>query len=80
MMAALDDAGAQKEVDNVVVRGCISKEYAFEVLAVQLPTPNAQHLNADAGAEELQVANVGLMAIESLDWSLLGYSMHEPVV
>ena len=41
MMAALDDAGAEIKVDNVAVRGRIAKEYAFEVVTVQLPTPNA---------------------------------------
>ena len=80
MMAALDDAGAQIKVDNVVDCGCIAEEYAFEVVVVQLPTPNARHLNPNAGAKELQVADVGFMSVESLDWSLLGNGMHKPVV
>jgi len=41
MMATLDDAGVEVNVDDVVVRGSVAKEYALEVMTVQFPTPNA---------------------------------------
>ena len=80
MMATLDDAGVKIKVDDVVVRGSVAKEYALEVVTVQFPTPNARHFNADTGAEELQLADVGFMSIECLERSLLGDGVDEPVV
>ena len=72
MMAALDDTGVEIKVDNVAVRGRVAKEYALEVVAIQFPTSNAQYFNADAGAEKLQVADVGFMSVEGLEsWSFL---------
>ena len=63
MMATLDNAGVEIQVDDVVVRGSVAKEYALEVLTVQFPMPNARHFNADTGAKELQVADVGFMSV-----------------
>ena len=80
MMATLDDAGVEIQVDDVVVRGSVAKEYALEVMTVQFPTPNTRHFNADAEAEKLQVADVGFMSIESLEWGLFGDGVDEPVV
>jgi len=80
MMATLDDAGVEIQVDDVVVRGSVAKEYALEVVTVQFPTPNARHFNADTGAGNLQVADVGFMSIESLEWGLFGDGVDEPVV
>ena len=80
MMATLDDAGVKIKVDDVVVRGSVAKEYALEVMTVQFPMPNAQHFNADTGAKKLQVADVGFMSIESLEWGLFGDGVDEPVV
>ena len=76
----LDDAGVKIKVYDVVVRGSVAKEYALEVVMVQFPTPNAQHFNADTGAEELQLADVGFMSVESLKWGLLGDGVDDPVV
>jgi hypothetical protein len=80
MMTMLDDAGVKVKVDNVVVRGSVAKEYALEVVAVQFPTANARHFNTDSGAKKLQVADVGFMSVESLEWGLLGDGVYEPVV
>ena len=80
MMATLEDAGVKIKVDDVVVRGSVAKEYALEVMTVQFPMPNAQHFNADTGAKKLQVADVGFMSIESLEWGLFGDGVDEPVV
>ena len=80
MMATLDDAGVEIQVDDVVVRGSVAKEYALEVVTVQFPTPNAQHFNADTGAKKLQVADARFMSIESLEWGLFGDGVDEPVV
>ncbi len=79
-MEGLDDAGVEIKVDNVVVRGRVVKEYALEVVTIQFPMPNARYFNADAGAEKLQVADVGFISVESLEWSLLGDGVDEPVV
>ncbi len=80
MMATLDDAGDKVKVDDVVVRGSVAKEYALEVMTVQFPTPNAHHFNTDTGAKKLQVADVGFMSVENLEWGLLGDGVDEPVV
>ncbi len=80
MMATLDDSGVEIKIDDIVVRGSVAKEYALEVVTVQFPTPNAQHFNADTGAEELQLADVGFMSVESLKWGLLGDGVDDPVV
>jgi hypothetical protein len=80
MMAVLDDAGVEIKVDDVVVRGRVDKEYALEVVTIQFPMPNARFFNADAGAEKLQVVDVGFMSVESLKWSLLGDGVDKPVV
>jgi len=80
MMAMLDDAGVKIKVYDVVVRGSVAKEYALEVVTVQFPTPNARHFNADTGAKKLQVADVGFMSIESLEWGIFGDGVDEPVV
>jgi hypothetical protein len=53
-MTTLDDAGVKVQVDDVVVRGSVAKEYTLEVVAVQFPTANARHFNTDTGAEKLQ--------------------------
>jgi hypothetical protein len=80
MMATLDDAGVKVKVEDVVVRGHVAKEYALEVVTVQFPTPNARHFNTNTGAKNLQVADVGFMSLESLEWGLLGDGVDEPVV
>jgi hypothetical protein len=49
-------------------------------VTVQFPMPNARHFNADTGAEKLQVADVGFMSIDSLEWGLFGDGVDEPVV
>jgi hypothetical protein len=63
MTATLKDAGVKIKIDDVVVRGSVAKEYALEVVTVQFPTPSARQFNADTGAEELQVADVGFMSV-----------------
>ena len=80
VVTALDDPGVEIKVDDVVVRGCVAKKNALEVVAVQFPTPNARYFNADAGAKKLQVADVGFMSIESLEWGLFGDGVDKPVV
>ncbi len=80
MMATLDDSGVEIKIDDIVVRGSVAKEYALEIVTVQFPMPNARHFNADTGAGNLQVADVGFMSIDSLEWGLFGDGVDEPVV
>ena len=79
-VASFDDTCVEVKIDNILVRGCVAKEYAFEVMLIKFATTNPQNFDADPRAEYLEVAEVGAESVVSLKWHLLCSHVDESVM
>jgi hypothetical protein len=73
--ARLYNAGSQIKVDNVLGSRCVVKKYPCEVVLVKFAAPHSQLLDTHAGAEGLEVLNVGFLAVPSFVWCFVSSGM-----
>ncbi len=75
MHARLYNAGGQIKVDDVLGSCCVAKIYPCEVVMVKFAAPHSQLLDTHAGAEGLEVLNVGFLAVASFVWCFVSSRM-----
>jgi hypothetical protein len=80
VVAGFDNARVQVEIPDVLIRCCIAKENAGEVVAVEFALAGASAFHADLRAKGLEVCDVGFASVPTFIGSLVSCQVNEPVV
>jgi hypothetical protein len=79
-MARFDDARRRVKVDYVLVGSGVSEKNTSEVVPVKFGASRAGEFDTHPGPKHLEVGDVRLTAMPTLERSLLGCGVNETVV